>query len=199
MLFHDISSHKNLCKPLTVFRLKIPVHSAFLLPVPLILISIPVHLLIVVLVLTAYDSLPPLAVVEIPMNRLFYAVLKLCFREPTKLSMGFRRVDGIAHIVTFSVGDVCDEAFRLAELFTNQLHDVNIAHFVMPADVVDLSNAPVVNNQVNRLTVIFNIEPVAHVFTLAVDGQRFVVQAVGDYQRDQLLREVVRAVVIGTS
>lgn len=158
--------------------------------------TIAIHFLIVVLVLSAYDSLPPLAVVEVPFNRLLYPVFKLCFGEPAELGMYLRRVNGISHIVTLAVGDVGDEGFRFAELFTNQLDDVNVLHLVMPADVVNLSDAPVVDNHVNRLAVILDVKPIADVLALAVDRQRFIVQAVRDHQRDQLFGKMVRPVIV---
>ena len=44
---------------------------------------------------------------------------------------------------------------------------------------------------------VFDIEPVAHVLALAVDGQLLAVQCVENDERDQLLREMEGAVVVG--
>ena len=55
------------------------------------------------------------------------------------------------------------------------------------------------NDKVDGTAVILNIEPVADIFTLSVNREWFVVQSVGDHQRDQLFREVIRAVVVGAA
>ena len=68
----------------------------------------------------------------------------------------------------------------------------------MPADVVDLSHPAIVENPINGLAVIFHIQPVPDILTCPVDGQRLVVQGVGNHQRNQLLREVIGAVIVGT-
>ena len=44
---------------------------------------------------------------------------------------------------------------------------------------------------------VIHIEPVADVVALAVDGQRLAVHRVQDHQRDELLGELIRAVVVG--
>ena len=66
----------------------------------------------------------------------------------------------------------------------------------MSAHIVHLAHAALVNDQVDGPAVVLHIQPVAHVQALAVHRQRLVVQRVGDHQRDQLLREVIRAVVV---
>ncbi len=44
---------------------------------------------------------------------------------------------------------------------------------------------------------IFYIEPVTDLVALAIDRQRLAIQCIEDHQRDQLLGEVIRAVVVG--
>ena len=46
------------------------------------------------------------------------------------------------------------------------------------------------------MAVVLDIEPVADVLAIAVDRQLLVGQCVDDHQRDELLREVVRAVIV---
>ena len=45
---------------------------------------------------------------------------------------------------------------------------------------------------------IFHIQPVTDLVALAIDRQRLAIQRIEDHQRDQLLGEVERAVVVGT-
>ena len=43
---------------------------------------------------------------------------------------------------------------------------------------------------------VFDIEPVAHVRALAVDGQRLALERIDDHQRDQLLGKMIGAVIV---
>ena len=104
-----------------------------------------------------------------------------------------------------AVSDVGDEvhvlAFRAAEEPVNSLDDdlddVDVLPFVEPADIVRFSNLSVMENHVDGAGVIFHEEPVAHVLALAVDRQRLLVTDVVDEERDELLGELVRTVVVG--
>ena len=51
-------------------------------------------------------------------------------------------------------------------------------------------------NHVDSTGVILDIEPVAHVLTLTINGKRLAMADIVDKQRNQLLRELIRAVVI---
>ena len=53
-------------------------------------------------------------------------------------------------------------------------------------------------NHVDGTRMVYHIQPVAHILTLAVYGQRFAVTDVVDKQRDQLLWELIRTVVVRT-
>ena len=113
--------------------------------------------------------------------------------------MDLGRVDRIAHIVPLAVGNVCDKALGLAKLLADELDDVDVSHLVVAADVVDLTDPALVDDQVDRLAVILDVKPVTDVQALAVDRKRLVVETVGDHQRNQLLREMIRSVVIGAA
>ena len=77
-------------------------------------LSVPIHLLIIILILAINDILPPLLVLKIPFNGLFNAVRKLRLRQPAQLIMNLRRIDCVTHIMTFAVGYVRNQALRLA-------------------------------------------------------------------------------------
>ena len=73
---------------------------------------------------------------------------------------------------------------------------VDVLPLVETADVVCPGHLPLVEYQVDGTGVVLDEEPVAHVLTLAVDGQRTAVADVVDEQWDELLGELVRAVVV---
>ena len=160
---------------------------------------IAVHFFIVVLIFTGNDILPPLLIVQIPLNGLFDTVCKLCFRQPAQFVVDLGRVDGITHIVALTVGDIGNQTLRLAQFLADQLNNVDVLHLIVTAHVVDFADLAVVDDEIDCLAVILHIQPVTHVFTLAVNRQRLVCQGIGDHQRNQLFREVIRAIVVGAS
>ena len=86
-------------------------------------LSIAVHFLVVVLILTADDGLPPLTIIEIPLDGLLDAVLKFSLRQPTQLVVDLGRIDGITHIMTLTITNVSNQVLRLAQFLANNLHD----------------------------------------------------------------------------
>lgn len=107
---------------------------------------------------------------------------------------GFTAVDGVAHVVAGTICDVCDEVLVLTLLTAEQtvdsldeyVDDVYVFPFVEAADVVSVGNLSFVENEVDGTSVVFYIEPVAHILTLSVDRQRFAVTDVIDKQRNEL-------------
>ena len=155
-----------------------------------------VHILVIMLIVTIDDMLPPILMLEVPLDRLLDAVLELRLRLPAELRMDLRRVNGVAAVVALAVSDVLDEVFGLAELLEDGLDDVDVGTLIVAADVVDLADAALLQDQVDGMAVVLDEEPVADVLAVAVDRQLLVGQRVDDHQRDELLREVVRAVVV---
>ena len=103
-----------------------------------------------------------------------------------------------------TVGHVSDEVHVFAfgttqepvDGFDHDLDDVDVLPFVEAADVVSFGNLPVMENHVNCAGMVFDKEPVANILALAVNRQRLLVANVVDEQRDELLGELVRAVVV---
>ena len=44
---------------------------------------------------------------------------------------------------------------------------------------------------------VFDVEPVADLLAVAVNGERFPLEGVEDHQRDQFFGKVIRAVIVG--
>lgn len=119
------------------------------------------------LVVTIDDMLPPVLVLEIPFDRLLDAVLELRLRLPAEFRVDLRRVDGVAAIVALAVGDVLDEVFGLAELLEDGLDDVDVGALIVAADIVDLADAALLQDEVDGAAVILDIEPVTDVLAVA--------------------------------
>jgi len=66
----------------------------------------------------------------------------------------------------------------------------------MCTDVIHLSRPASFDHCFNCRTVIIDKNPVPHVQPIPVDRDLFLLQAMEDGERDQLLRKLVRAIVI---
>ena len=74
-----------------------------------------------------------------------------------------------------------NQALRLAQFLADDFHNLDVLLLVMAADIVDLTNAALVDNQVDGLAMVFNIEPVADIQALAVNRQRLISQSIGNH------------------
>jgi len=77
------------------------------------------------------------------------------------------------------------------------LDNINVLPLVETADVVGVGYLALMENDVDGTGVVLDVEPVTHVLALAVDGQRLTMADIIDEQRNQLLGELVGAVVVG--
>ena len=77
------------------------------------------------------------------------------------------------------------------------VNNVEVGLLVPAADVVDLAHPTRFKDAADGAAVVFHIEPVAYLLAVTIDGQRLASQGIVDTERDELFREVVRAVVVG--
>lgn len=168
-------------------------------------LSVFIHVLVVFLVFAGCDVVHPLFVVEIPLDCLLYAFLELQRWLPAEFLLQLGRVDGVACVVSQTVGHVSYQVHVLALLASEQtvhcvydsLDYVDVLPFVESADVVCLSDFSVMENHVDGTRVVLDIQPVAHILALAIDRERLAVAYVVYEQRNKLLWELVWTVVVG--
>ena len=134
--------------------------------------------------------------IQIPLDGQADTIFKHRLRQPAQLVVDLGRIDGIAHIVSFSVLHMLDQALRLTEIFTDEFHDIDIFHLVVSADVVDFADGSVAQDQINRLTVILDIQPVAHIESLSVYRKRLICQRICDHKWNEFFRKLVWSVVV---
>ena len=137
--------------------------------------------------------------VQVPLDGLLDAVGEFRFWQPAQFFVDFRRVDGIATVMPFTVRDMMDEAFRFAQFFANQFNDVDILHFIVAADVIDFADTALLENEVDGPAMVFDIEPVADIEAVPIDRQRLVMQGIDNHEGNQLFREMIRSIVVGTA
>ena len=167
---------------------------------------VPVLLADPVAVGAAGDIGHPGLVVQIPLHGLADAGLEGLGRLPAQFALDLAGVDGVAAVVAGAVRDVGDlflvglavgARAEFVEHGAEGVDDVEVGLFVPAADVVGLAHPARFENAADGAAMVFDIEPVADLLAVAVDGQRLAGQRVEDDQRDELFREVVGAVVVG--
>src|SRR5579863_10334492 len=151
------------------------------------------------------DALPPSRIVEIPAHGLGEAGLERLLRRPAEFAPQLRCVDRIAPVMAGPVGDKSDKGGsrlalnarrHLVEQSADRLDDVDIGALGAAADIVALADAALLGDRDQRPRVILDIEPVADIAAVAIDGHRLALQGVEDRQRNQFLGKMIRAVVV---
>src|SRR5664280_882299 len=116
-------------------------------------------------------------------------------------------VKRIPPVMSGTVGDEGDELgvvlFGFAGLcgkgVEEQVDEVDVAQLVVPADVVDGTRSAFAQNEIDGMAVVFDVQPVADVEAVAIDGDGFPCQGFLDGEGDELLGVLAGTVVVGTA
>ena len=136
--------------------------------------------------------LPPEFVLDVPADGHFESSVEAELFLPAERT-GFIAVHGVTEIVAFAVGDVADESLRFAERRKQAIRHIDVIAQVFPGDVVGFARDTFVQYRVDAVDVIFDIEPVALLFAVAIERQRMIFERFGDEEGQQLF-----GVLVGT-
>ncbi len=150
------------------------------------------------------DGPDPRLILQIPLHGFANTGLKGVSGTPAEFAVDFRGINGITTIMTGAVGDEGDEAagvstdfrLKLVDEIAHELHEVKVRLLVVAADVVGLAELAVGQHGPEGFAVVADIKPVADVHAIAVNGDRLAGEDALDDDGDQLLRELIRAVVV---
>ena len=132
----------------------------------------------------------------IPRHRRTQPLHERMLRRPSELRADLRSVNRIAAIVAKPILHIRDQRFGFVQYLQYQARDVDVSPLVVAAHVVHLADSPRVQNHVHRPAVILDMQPVAHIFPVAVDRERLTPQSPRDKVRNQLFRILIRPVVV---
>ena len=79
------------------------------------------------------------------------------------------------------------------------MRQLQIGSFVVAANIVDLASAATFQNRGQGFAVVFYMQPVTHILTIAIKGDLLAGEQIRYEQRDDFFRELIAAEVIGTS
>ena len=117
-------------------------------------------------------------------------------RLPAQLRSDLRRFDRVAPIVSEPVCDVADQVVRFAKRLKDQFNHGNILHLCIRADVIDFARPPFEKHRHDSAAMILHMDPVPDVQPVSINGQFLVRKRASDHQRNELLRELIRPVVV---
>ncbi len=85
---------------------------------------------------------------------------------------------------------------QLFEDLADRLHDLDVLHLSIPADVVGRSNLSFCGHQSERTGVVLDVEPVPDLVTSPVYGEGLSLEGVEDRERYEFFGELAGAVVV---
>ena len=149
------------------------------------------------------DRAPPGLVVEVPTHGFLQGLLKGLGRRPADLGLRLARIDRVAAVVAGTVGDERDQILvrsvlrpQPVEGGAERLHHGEVVAHRAPAQQIGLADPAALQHRHEAARVILDVDPIALVQPVAVDRQLAAFERVEDHQRDQLLREVARPVIV---
>src|SRR6187455_1237451 len=92
------------------------------------------------------------------------------------------------------VGDSAHQRPRAVDERQDACRDLPVRELARPAYVVNLADRTTIEDESDRISVIVHEEPVALLSAVAVEREWLIVEGIGDEQRYDLLRMLVRAV-----
>src|SRR5258708_46738 len=152
------------------------------------------------------DIRNPFLIFEVPTDRLAQAALERFLRLPTKLAFDLVRINSLAPTVAgpvphesdlLPIGFVVAARLALVQDVTDEMHHLKVRLLVRRANIVGLARPASLQHAPDCSAVVRNIEPVTNVLAVAVDRQRFSGESAANDKRDQFLRELIRAVIVG--
>src|SRR5665213_1992548 len=153
-------------------------------------------------VVAAHDVGKPLRIREIPRERAAYSAGERLGRLPVEVAADLACIDRVAAIVARAVGNerhqlrVIATGLELVQQSADRVHHVEVRHFGVATDVVCLAGQPAREHRAYRRAMVADVEPVANVLAVTVDGEWLSGERIDDHQRYQLLGELPRAVVV---
>ena len=102
------------------------------------------------------------------------------------------------------VFDKVNEFFRTAKQasgffihqFAQRAHEINIFPFTITSDIVGLSRTSFMINQIDRLSMVFNIKPISDVRALTIDRKWYSFADIMNHQRNKFFRKLIRPVIV---
>src|SRR5580704_16070475 len=161
--------------------------------------AVAILLFVVLQVLTRLDAINPFGVGLVPVDGIADPLAKGHLRLPVELTFRLAAIDGIPQVVPGTITDKFNQSLRFSEQLEQHAGQVDIANFLVTAEVVDLARLPLAQSRVDSPAVIMHVNPVADILPRAIHGQRLVFESLRDEEGNNLFRELVGPVIVGAA
>src|SRR4051812_15209342 len=141
------------------------------------------------------DRPPPPLVGLVPGDGLFEPAIELRLGRPAE-AVEPRRVERVAAVMAQAVRDRPDERRGSIEQCEDAVREIYVLDLVAAADVVHLAVLSALDDDVDAAAVIGDEQPVPHMLPVAVERHRQPVDRIRNEERNDLLGELVRAVIV---
>ena len=135
------------------------------------------------------NLLPLVSMLQIPQYRLINPIRKLRLRKTSHFLLNPRQIDSITQIMTLSLCNICHYIFTLSKLLDDKFHNIDARYRVIHANIIDFSNPPLMNNQIDCLAMILHIDPIPHILALAIIRERLVGKTFCNHKRNHVSRK----------
>lgn len=144
-----------------------------------------------------FGALPPAGIVGVPLDGAGQSFVEVCvLGRPSQFAAQFRRIDGVAAVVTRSVLHPIEIVGVLAHGGEDSAQDIYVAPLPIGSDEISFSDASLGEDGPNGRGVVLGVNPVAYVPAVSVELRADAAQNVGDLPRDELLDMLVGSVVV---
>src|SRR5262249_33350667 len=152
------------------------------------------------------DSFAPALICDVPRDGLAQAGCERLARAPAQVKPRLRGVNRIPQVVPWTVIDkgdqrlpvgVCVIGGELVDSGANGLYNVQIPTFTPTSDVVRLPRHATLEGRSECPCVVLHEQPIPHVLSTAVHPDRLPLKCSLNCEGNELLRKLVRPVVVG--
>ena len=141
--------------------------------------------------------------VDVPPNcggkTLFHAMSRL----PPQFAADAGWINGVAPVMAWSVRHRCDQfgvgrvvGMELVELSTDASDNLFVGGFAVSADSVAAAGLPLTGGEQQRIHMVFDVEPVAHIEAVSIQGDWLSGCCFQRDHRDQFLGKLPGAVIV---
>jgi hypothetical protein len=142
------------------------------------------------------ERLPPPAIIAIPLNNVRQTLAELNLRGVAKFRVDLADVNAVATVVAFPVGNFVHEGAIATCGLEEQVGELGVGELSSTPNVVYLTGFAALENKRYPAAMVVNVEPVANILAITIEGHLKPIEQVGHKERNDLLGKVVGPVVV---
>ena len=134
--------------------------------------------------------------IEVKCYRFLYTIPEVDLRFPSECSLDLCSIDRIALVVSWTISDEFDKRLAFSHLGYEYFRDLEIRVFIVSSDIIDTATLSTGKYFPHGFAVIDDVEPVADVRAISIEGNGLIVFQEVDEMWDQFLMILMWSIVI---